>query len=195
MSASCGGVLLLRKVSCHKRWHLHGFVYPVSARGRGAGYFHTEGAGRCRRRFRGRVRAQVRARDNTLARDNILACFYLTTSVESGFLVDGSSGASREEGLALGAAGGRAEEGRGCAGVGCGEHGIGRVVPQEEQDGGWISLDVTGGRVEQQCRTDFCVPKYARDSFNLTTSVESGFLVGGSSGASREEGLALGAVG
>ena len=68
-------------------------------------------------------------------------------------------------------------------------------MPQEEQDGGCSSLDVTGGRVEQQCRTDFCVPKYARDSFNLTTSVESGFLVDGSSGASSEEGLAVGAVG
>ena len=72
---------------------------------------------------------------------------------------------------------------------------LGRVVPQEEQDGGCSSLDVTGGRAEQQCRADFCVPKYARDSFYLTTSVESGFLVDGSSGASREEGLALGAVG
>ena len=50
-------------------------------------------------------------------------------------------------------------------------------------------------RVEQQGRTDFCVPKYARDSFNLTTWVESGFLVDGPSGASTEEGLALGAVG
>ena len=38
--------------------------------------------------------------------------------------------------------------------------------------------------------------KYTRDSLNLTTSVESGlFLVDGSSGASSEEGLALGAVG
>ena len=46
-----------------------------------------------------------------------------------------------------------------------------------------------------QCRTDFCVPKYARDSFNLTTSVESGFLVDGPSGASTEEGLALAGVG
>ena len=35
---------------------------------------------------------------------------------------------------------------------------IGRVVPQEEQNGGCSSLDVTGGLVEQQCRTDFCVP-------------------------------------
>ena len=67
---------------------------------------------------------------------------------------------------------------------------------QEEQDGGCSSLDVTGGRVEQQYRIDFCVPKNARDSFNLTTSsVESGFVVDGSSGASREEGLALGATG
>ena len=116
----------------------------------------------------------------------------LTTLVESGFLVDGSPGASSEEGLALGAAGGRAEKGMGCAGVGCGGDGIGRVVPQEEQDGGCSPLDVTGGRVDQQCRADFCVPKYARDSFNLTTSVESGFLGDGSSGASSEEGLALG---
>ena len=91
--------------------------------------------------------------------------FNLTTSVESGFLVDRSSGASSEEGLALGAAGGRAEEGMGCAEGGCGGDGIGRVVPREEQDGGCSSLDVTGGRVDQQCRTDFCVPKYARDSF------------------------------
>ena len=72
---------------------------------------------------------------------------------------------------------------------------IGRVVPQKEQDGGCSSLDINGGRVEQQCRTGVCVPKYARDSFNLTTSVDSGFLVDGSSGASSEEGLAVGAVG
>ena len=95
----------------------------------------------------------------------------------------------------LRAAGGKAQEGMGCAGVGCEGDGIGRVVSQEEQDGVCSSPDVTGGRVEQQCCTDFCVPKYARDSFNLTTSVKSGFLVDGSSGASREEGLALGAVG
>ena len=69
------------------------------------------------------------------------------------------------------------------------------MVPQEEQGGGCSSPDVTGGRVEQQCRTDFCVPKYARDSVNLTSSVESGFPVDGSSGASSEEGFALGAVG
>ena len=93
------------------------------------------------------------------------------------------------------AAGGRAEEGTGCPGAGCGGDGIGRVVPQEEQDGGCSSMDVTGGRVDQQCRTDCCVPKYARDSFNLTTSVESGFVVDGPSGASREGGLALGAAG
>ena len=71
-----------------------------------------------------------------------------------------------------------------------------KYSPYEEQDGGCSSLDGTGGRVDQQCCTDFCVPKYARDSLNLTTSsVESGFLVDGSSGASSEEGLALGAVG
>ena len=58
--------------------------------------------------------------------------FNLTTSVESGLLVDGSSAALTEEGLALGAAGGREEEGTGCAGVGCGGDGIVRVVPQEE---------------------------------------------------------------
>ena len=65
---------------------------------------------------------------------------------------------------------GREEEGMGCAGGGCGGDGIERVVPQEEQDGGCSSLDDTGGRVDQECRTDFCVPKYARDSFTLTTS-------------------------
>ena len=59
------------------------------------------------------------------------------------------------------------EEGKGWAGLGYRGQGIGRVVPQEEeQDGGCSSLHVTGGRVEQQCRTDFCVPKYTRDSFN-----------------------------
>ena len=67
--------------------------------------------------------------------------------------------------LAVGAAGGRTEESGGR-----GERVIGRVVPQEEQDGGCSTLDAAGGRVDQQCRTDFCVPKYARDSFNLTTS-------------------------
>ena len=68
--------------------------------------------------------------------------------------------------------------------VGCGGHEIGRGgAPGRAKDGGCSSLDVTDGRVDQQCRTDFCVPKYARDSFNLTTSVESGFLVDGSSGA------------
>ena len=65
---------------------------------------------------------------------------------------------SREEGLALGAAGGRAEKGRGVRGSWMWRTRIGRVVPQEEQDGGCSSLDVTGGLVEQQCRTDFCVP-------------------------------------
>ena len=66
------------------------------------------------------------------------ALTYPLHSVESGFLVDGSSGASSEEGLALGTVGGRAEEGMGYAGAGCGGDGIGRVVPQEEQDGGWV---------------------------------------------------------
>ena len=84
---------------------------------------------------------------------------------------DGSSGASRAGCLALGAAGGRAEEG----GLG-----TGGVVPPEDQDGGRFSLGGTDGRVEQQDRIDFCVPKYARDSFNLPpSSVESGFLVDG----------------
>ena len=103
--------------------------------------------------------------------------FNLTTSVEGGFLVDGSSGASREEGLDLGVAGDRAQERIECAGVGCAGDGIGRVVSQEEQDGGCSSLGVTGDRVDQQCRTDLCVPKYARDnardSFTPTASVES----------------------
>ena len=35
---------------------------------------------------------------------------------------------------------------------------------------------VTGSSVDQQCRTDFCAPRYARDSFDLTTSVDKRFL-------------------
>ena len=87
--------------------------------------------------------------------------------------------------MAVEAVGGRVEKSGVWEGVGCGDKGIGGVVPHEEQNGGCISLDVTGGSVEQQCRTDFCAPKHARDSFNQTTSVESGFLVDGSSEASR----------
>ena len=50
--------------------------------------------------------------------------------------------------------------------------------------------------VQRRFNRSLSVPKYARDSFNLlSTSVESGFLVDGSSGASREEGLTVGAVG
>ena len=48
-------------------------------------------------------------------------------------------------------------------------------VPQIEQDGGLFSLGVTGSNVDQQCRTELCAPKYARDSFNLTTSMDSRF--------------------
>ena len=55
------------------------------------------------------------------------------------------------------------------------------MLPQEDDDGGRSSLGgSTDGRVEQQDRIDFCVPKYARESFNLPTSVESGLLVVGS---------------
>ena len=86
-----------------------------------------------------------------------------------------------------------AGEGMGCAGGGCGGDGTGRVVPQEVRARRRVFF--SGRYREQQRRTDFCVPKYGRDSFNLTTSVESGLLVDGSSGASTEEGLALGAVG
>jgi len=50
---------------------------------------------------------------------------------------------------------------------------------------------VTGGSIDQQCRTDFRLPKYAHDSLNLTTWVESGFLVGVLSGVLRGEALAL----
>ena len=52
-------------------------------------------------------------------------------------------------------------------------------MPQIEQDGGLFSLGVTGSSVDQQqCRTDFCAPKHARDSINLiTTSVDSGYSI------------------
>ena len=66
-------------------------------------------------------------------------------------------------------------------------------VPQIEQDGGLFSLGLTGSSVDQQCRTDFCAPKYARDSFNLTTFlVDSGFLFDALSGAQRGESFTLG---
>ena len=70
------------------------------------------------------------------------------------------------------------------------------MVLQEVDDGGRSSLGGgTDGRVEQQDRIDFGVPTYARDSFNLLTSVESGFLVHGSSAASTAAALAFGAAG
>jgi len=56
---------------------------------------------------------------------------------------------------------------------GCREEGLGSGGAHREQDGGGPSLGVTGSSIDQQCRTDFCATKYARDSFNLTTSVES----------------------
>ena len=70
------------------------------------------------------------------------------------------------------------------------------MVPQEDDDGGRSSLgDVTDDRVEQQDRIDFGVPKYTRDTLNLLTLVESGFLVHGSSAASTADASALGAAG
>jgi len=51
-------------------------------------------------------------------------------------------------------------------------------VYKKEQNGGGFSL-VTGGLIEQQCRTEFCEPKYARNSWNLATFVESGFWLMG----------------
>ena len=93
------------------------------------------------------------------------------------------------------------EVGTGWRGGRCeGEGGFAGGVPQREQDGGRCSLGVTGNIVDQQCRTDFCAPKYARDSFNLTITVESGFLVDVLSGASRGYGssfclIAVGLVG
>ena len=72
---------------------------------------------------------------------------------------------------------------------GCGGEGFEWGEPQREQDGGCFSLGVTGSSIEQQDRKDFCAPKYARDSFYLTTSVESGFLFDTLSGAPRGKGL------
>ena len=61
---------------------------------------------------------------------------------------------------------------------------------------GRSSLGGTDGRVEQQeDRNDFRVPTYARDSFNLLTSVESGSLVDGSSAASTAAASAFEAAG
>ncbi|CAB1109156.1 unnamed protein product [Ectocarpus sp. CCAP 1310/34] len=85
-------------------------------------------------------------------------------------------GVRRERTLALAVEGG-GEVGTGGGSVGgLGEHGLEWGLPQKEQDGGCFSLGVTGGSIDQQCRKDVCAPKYGCDSFNLTTSVESGFL-------------------
>ena len=40
-------------------------------------------------------------------------------------------------------------------------------VSEIEQDGGRFALGVTGSSVDQQFRTAYCAPKYARDSLNL----------------------------
>jgi len=39
-------------------------------------------------------------------------------------------------------------------------------VLQNEQDGGRFALGMTGSSIDEQCRTDFCQPKHARDSYN-----------------------------
>ncbi|CAB1105457.1 unnamed protein product [Ectocarpus sp. CCAP 1310/34] len=117
--------------------------------------------------------------------------FNLATWVESGFLFDTVSGVPRGEGLALVVACGE-EVGTGGGSVGgLGEHGLEWGVPQKEQGGGCFSLGVTGGSIDQQSRTHFCAPKYACESFNLATWVESGFLFDTVSGVPRGEGLAL----
>ncbi|CAN0075462.1 unnamed protein product, partial [Ectocarpus sp. 12 AP-2014] len=104
-------------------------------------------------------------------------------------------GVWRGTNLALAVAGGK-DVGTGwySGGFGVG-NGLERGVPQIEQDGGRFSLGVTGSRIEEQCRTDFCAPKYARDSFNLTTSVENGFLFDTLSEGPRGKGLALAVAG
>ncbi|CAB1099548.1 unnamed protein product [Ectocarpus sp. CCAP 1310/34] len=105
-------------------------------------------------------------------------------------IADAVSGVLRGEGLALVVAGGGKEVGTGGGSVGgLGEHGLEWGLPQKEQDGGCFSLGVTGGSIDQQCRTDVCAPKYACDSFNLTTSVESGFLFDTVSGVLKGRGL------
>lgn len=81
-----------------------------------------------------------------------------------------------------------------CSGC-CREEGLVTGVPQIERDGGRFPLGVPGGSIDQQCRTDFCALKYARSSFNLTTSVESGLVFETLSGVPRGEGLALAVAG
>ena len=78
--------------------------------------------------------------------------------------------------MALGGADGRVERtGWWNDGVGVGK-GLEMRVPHIEQDGGLFSLGLTGSSVDQQHRTELCAPKYARDGFDLTTSMDSGFL-------------------
>ncbi|CAM9680603.1 unnamed protein product [Scytosiphon promiscuus] len=65
------------------------------------------------------------------------------------------------------------------------DEGLERGVLQEKQDGGRFSLGVTGKYIEQQCRTDLCALKYERNSDNLVTSVDIGFLIDPLPGTSR----------
>lgn len=59
-------------------------------------------------------------------------------------------------------------------------------MPQREQDGGRYALRVNGTVLSSKCRTHFRAPKYACDSFDLTTTVESGYMFDVLSEASRE---------
>lgn len=48
--------------------------------------------------------------------------------------------------------------------------------PQRAQDGGCFSMGVTELGIADQCRTYVCAPKFTRDSFEVTTSMERGFF-------------------
>ena len=97
-------------------------------------------------------------------------------------------GVWNQRNMALAVAGGM-EVGTACCSGGVGvENGFERGVSQEEQHRGRFPLGVTGSSVDQQCRTDYCAPKYARDSFHLTTSVATGFLFDTFSGVPRGRG-------
>ena len=112
--------------------------------------------------------------------------------MDSGFLVDDSSGVFGKEDWALAVGGGRVR-GRGSKSSNSmwGE-GLEEVEKlQRERDGRDSLIGTTDSSVDQQHRTTFCALKHARSSNKPAISMDSGCLVDASSGVLRKEDWAL----
>ena len=117
--------------------------------------------------------------------------------MDSGFLVDASSGALEKEDLALAVGGGRV---RGTRSKGSGNtwgEGLENKVEelQRERDGRGSLLGTTDSSVDQQHRTTFCALEHARSSYKPAIFMDSGFLVHASCGVLGKEDWTLAAGG